>query len=171
MNHWAARWQVAVAGMLLACATAGHAAAPAAGDVPPDYLGRTLDGDAVTLAQHAGKAVVVSYWATWCTYCLKEMPILNNIQRAIGKDRMQVVAVNTEERDVFRKVSRHLSSLDLQLAYDPDRKARDAFGVNGIPHMVIIGRDGKIKAVFRGYSESSLDGIVDAINRATGAAE
>jgi len=47
--------------------------------------------------------------------------------------------------------------------------SEEAFGVQGIPHMVIVGRDGRIEAVYRGYQESDLDDIVAAINRATGA--
>ena len=159
----------ALALCLLAAAAACQAAALKEGDEPPAYVGRTVDGEPVSLASHSGKAIVVSFWATWCAYCLKELPILNNIQKAAGKERMQVIAVNTESLDVFRKVARGLSSLDLQLAYDPDRKGRKSYGVNGIPHMVIIGRDGKIEAVFRGYTEDDLDRIVSAINRATGA--
>jgi thiol-disulfide isomerase/thioredoxin len=158
------------AALLATLVSALAAAAPAAGDQPPAYLGKTLEDDDVVLTEHLGKAVVVSYWATWCGYCLKELPILSNIQRAAGKDHMVVIAVNTEKRDVFRKVARVLKPLEIQLAYDPGAKAQQAYGVNGIPHMVIIGRDGKIDSVFRGYSEESLDQIVAAINRATGAA-
>lgn len=144
-------------------------AAPTAGDVPPDYVGRTLGGEAVQVSSYQGKAVVVSYWATWCAYCLKELPILATIQKSIGKDHVQVIAVNTESREVFRKVSRAMREIDLLQAYDPDKKGQLAYEVKGIPHLVIIGRDGKIDRVFRGYSEESLDGIVAAINRATGA--
>ena len=82
-------------------------------------------------------------WATWCPYCLMEMPVLNNIQPEIGKERMQVIAVNVEDRDVFRKASGALSGLDLVLAYDPDNAGRNGFGVGPIPHMVIGGPDGR----------------------------
>lgn len=159
--------------MLLWCALSGIAgatetAAPAAGDVPPDIVGMTIGRDPVKLSQYAGKAVVISFWATWCPYCLKELPVLSAIQKA-AKGNIQVIAINTEDRDVFRRSSRVLRDLGIELAYDPDQTAQKAYGVSGIPHMVIIGRDGKIVNVFRGYGESSLDGIVEAINRATGA--
>jgi thiol-disulfide isomerase/thioredoxin len=143
-------------------------AAPTQDDPAPDYLGLTVDRDQVLLSKYAGKAVVVSYWATWCPYCLKELPILDGIQKA-AKGNVQVIAVNTEERDVFRKVTRALGTLSIQLAYDPDEKARTAYGVEGIPHLVVIGRDGKIVSTFRGYSEKTLPKIVEAINWATGA--
>jgi thiol-disulfide isomerase/thioredoxin len=144
-------------------------AAPAKGQLPPAYVGVTLENSPVLLTDLRGKAVVVTFWATWCQYCLKELPILNGLQAAAGKDKLVVIAVNTESRDIFRKVSRALQSLDLQLAYDPDKKGQETYGVSGIPHMVIIGRDGKIVAIYRGYSEESLDGILASINRATGA--
>lgn len=144
-------------------------AAPGVGDTPPDYIGKTVDGVPVLLSQHPGKVLVISFWATWCPYCLKELPILNGIQKVAGKEQMHVVAINTEERAVFRKVVKALSILDVQLTYDPTESARNSYGVSGIPHMVIIGRDGKIQALYRGYSESSLDAIVADINRAMAA--
>jgi thiol-disulfide isomerase/thioredoxin len=156
---------------LLAAAAGASGAELKQGDAPPDYVGKTLGGDPVLLSQHADKAVVISFWATWCKYCLKELPILDGIGK-LGKGRVAVIAINTEDRDMFRKVQRTLKdNVNMQLAYDPDRKAQAAFGVNGIPHMVIIGRDGKIAGVFRGYGEESLDAIVDTINRAAGAVQ
>lgn len=145
-------------------------AAPAAGDIPPDVVGRLADGTEVKLSDYAGKAVVVSFWATWCPYCLKELPVLNAIQVSPAKNSIQVIAVNTEERDVFRAASRALgSSISLKMVYDPGKSAQKAYGVHGIPHMAIIGKDGKIIRVYRGYDESSLPQIVADINRATGA--
>lgn len=163
------RVRILAATMLLSLSFAAAAAAPKAGDVPPASLGTTFEGDPVLFAKYKGKAVVVSFWATWCTYCLKELPILNGIQGA-GKGRVQVIAVNTEDRAVFRRVRGLLGGLAIELAYDPLKEAQTAFGVQGIPHMVIIGRDGKIVSVHRGYDESSLDGITDDINKAIGAA-
>jgi thiol-disulfide isomerase/thioredoxin len=109
---------------------------------------------------------VVSFWATWCPYCLKELPILEGIQKTAGKERTQVIMVNTESREVFRKSARIMKDLSLLLAHDSDKRASEAYGVAGIPHMVIIGRNGKILRVHRGYDENSLDAIVADINRA-----
>lgn len=156
------------AALLLSVSTLAWAGAPAAGDMAPDDLGMTLGGTPVHLKDYAGKAVVISFWASWCKYCLKELPILFNIQKA-AKGHLQVVAINTEDEDTFETLSRALRKVEIGMAYDPDETARDAYGVHGIPHMVVIGRDGKIVEVFRGYGESSLEPIVAAINKATGA--
>jgi thiol-disulfide isomerase/thioredoxin len=156
------------AALLLSVSTLAWAGAPAAGDAAPDDLGMTLGGTPVHLNDYAGKAVVISFWASWCPYCLKELPILYNIQKA-AKGRLRVVAINTEDEEIFEKLSRAMRTLEIGMSYDPDETARKAYGVHGIPHLVVIGRDGRIVEVFRGYGESSLTPIVAAINKALGA--
>lgn len=141
-------------------------AAPGAGDMAPPDFGVTLGGDAITLDKYPGKVVVVSFWATWCAYCMKELPALEALQQVASVHGLEVVAVNTESRLEFRKIERQLRSLTFKMTYDPDKKAAKAYGVSGIPHLVIIGRDGRIVQVYRGYGEESLDHIVAAINKA-----
>ena len=92
--------------------------------------------------------------------------MLESLQRVAGKERLQVIAVNIEDRQVFRKISRRLESFQLTLAHDDGKVGSEAYGVKGIPHMVIIGRDGAIVKVNRGYSEEHLDGILAEINAA-----
>jgi thiol-disulfide isomerase/thioredoxin len=157
-------------GALLFLSINAHAALPGSGDVPPDYLGKTTDGTTIKVSDYTGKAVVVSFWATWCGYCLKELPVLNAIQKT-GKDRIKVIAVNTEDKFTFRDASRTLArSYAIGLTNDFDKVASTAYGVTGIPHMLIIGKDGKIVRVYRGYDEKSLPQIVADINEAVGAA-
>jgi thiol-disulfide isomerase/thioredoxin len=153
-----------------AASNTAYAGGPKQGDPAPDVVGITLDREPVSLKKYLGKTVVISFWATWCPYCLKELPILNGIQVS-GKGRVQVIAINTEERDVFRKVAKALKILDVQLAYDPDEEAQKAYGVNGIPHLVVIDREGKIVSTYRGYDESMLPEIVYAINYANGVSQ
>ena len=126
-------------------------AAPGPGDVPPPDIGHNISGDEVLLTSFAGKAVIVTFWATWCPYCLKELPILERVQNKAGKDQMAVIAVNTEDGDVFRRAARIMRrSMQLELVSDANGRARKSFGVKGIPHMVIIGRDGRILRVYTG---------------------
>ena len=142
-------------------------AAPGPGDVPPPDIGHNTSGEEVMLPNYTGKAVVVTFWATWCPQCIKELPILEAVQNKAGKDQIAIIAVNTEEAEVFRRAARVMSkSMHLELVSDASGNAQKAYGVNGIPHMVIIGRDGHILQVHRGYSEGSLDEIVSDINLA-----
>ena len=57
------------------------------------------EGKATTLDNFAGKTVLLNLWATWCVPCREEMPALNALQRDMGGDRFEVVAVNIDTGD------------------------------------------------------------------------
>jgi thiol-disulfide isomerase/thioredoxin len=155
---------IAVAASLM-CGAA-FAAPLGPGDTPPAKLGVDKSGDPTETAKFGGKVLVVTFWATWCGPCMKELPMLDGIQKVAGKDKLQVVAVNIEDGERFRKIAKALSSLNVTITNDYLKEASEAFGVKGIPHCAIIGRDGKIINVHRGYSEDALDSIIAEINEA-----
>jgi thiol-disulfide isomerase/thioredoxin len=164
---------VSLIALILPCVFFLHATALAAdktgqqklapGDIPPPALGMTRNGDEIETTQFTGRVMVVTFWASWCGPCRQELVMLDGLQK-VAKERVKVVAVNIEDRDKFRALSRALSGLSVTLTSDPGKRYADAYGVNGIPHMVIIGKDGKVINVHRGYSEAALDGLVDEIN-------
>lgn len=57
-------------------------------------------GAPMTMANFAGKTVLINLWATWCVPCREEMPALNNLQEAAGGDAFQVLAINIDTGDV-----------------------------------------------------------------------
>ncbi|MBP2237200.1 thiol-disulfide isomerase/thioredoxin [Sinorhizobium kostiense] len=54
------------------------------------------DGKSLTLASFAGKTLLINLWATWCFPCREEMPALNALQKSLGSDRFEVVAINID---------------------------------------------------------------------------
>ena len=169
MNNRLAFRKAAVAGVaLLALAVQAAERRPASGDPAPTALGISREGEPIGLEQGGGRVQVVTFWASWCGPCLKELPVLEGLQRT-AKDRVRVVAVNIEDPARFRVLAEKLSSLSLTLANDGNKSASGSYGVKGIPHLVIIGKDGKIIAVHRGYSEDAIDRILAEINGALAA--
>ena len=143
-------------------------AAPRSGDAAPDFAGVTFEGQRLSVASYSGKVVVLSFWATWCGPCRKELPILEGIARTAGPERVQVVAINIEAADVYRRVAEKRDTVQMLLAHDPASEARKSYGVDGIPHMVIIGKDGRIVRVHRGYTDAGVDQAIADLNRALG---
>ena len=129
----------------------------------PVPLGLAADGSVVRIGQSRGMVTVVTFWATWCAPCRRELPLLEGLQRAAW-GRVQVIAVNIDERERFRAMARELSSLALKVTHDVDNRVRQAYGVKGIPHTVIIGRDGRVTAVLMGYNDDSIDEILEEVN-------
>lgn len=90
--------------------TAKQVAAAATGDVaamlpadPPQSVKmlafNSPEGKPMTLADRAGKTVLVNLWATWCAPCREEMPALNALQKDAGGDGFEVIAVNVDTGD------------------------------------------------------------------------
>lgn len=153
----------------LLCCFAAHAAIKP-GDTPPQGLGTTLDGHALNLASLHGKVVVISFWATWCGYCMKEMPVLAGLQSLASKRKLplQVVAVDSKEgRETFFRAARLLRSRLPQLLISWDRHGAigEPYGANKIiPVMVLLHRDGTVADVHVGYDDGTLDQVVGEIN-------
>lgn len=140
-------------------------AGTAPGDVPPDSLGHDATGKALHVQDMHGKVVLITFWASWCGYCLKELPILAGIQKIAGPAQLQVVAVSyKEDYSKFLQIRHNLRKQDMLLAYDSDASVAKAYGISGIPHMVMIGRDGRIAYVHIGYDASMLDTIIAQTN-------
>jgi Thiol-disulfide isomerase and thioredoxins len=141
------------------------------GEVAPDALGHTQNGHEVTVSSLRGNVVVISFWATWCGYCMKELPILAGIQAQASAHHLalQVVAVDhKEDHDVFRKSARLLQSRlpNLLVTWDREGAIGRPFGADKeIPVMVLLHRNGTVAYVHVGYGEDMLDTIVSEINR------
>lgn len=142
---------------------------PTIGEPPPDtQLGVTTAGKSVKPSDFPGRVVVVTFWASWCGPCRKELPILENLQE-LGKGQIQVIAVNIEESVAFRRASQILRSQQMLLANDRNGVSQRAYKVKSIPHMVLIGRDGHILDIHSGYAEGAIPSIVNEINEALAA--
>ena len=76
-----------------------------------------------------------------------------------------VFAVNwRESAERFRDIKHAFRDVDLTLVSDESGYYGNEYGVGAIPHMIVIGRDGKIAAVHLGYGESEIPRFVDEIN-------
>jgi len=140
------------------------------GDVPPDSLGTANTGEKVKLSDYRGRVVVVTFWASWCPPCRKELPILAGIQKQVKTDQLQVLAVNWgEDRQRYYQIvyalKPALKDAPIKLISDEYKSYGQQYGVKGIPHMVIIGRDGKIALVQEGYGEGEIPWLLARLNK------
>ena len=139
------------------------------GDVPPDYLGEDRQGNKVLVSEHKGKLVVISFWATWCGPCRRELPILDQLQDQLSDDILKVVAVNYKEsKNAYkrnRSIKRVFRNSDVTLTNDKEGSIGKSYGVRGIPHLIIIGRNGRVVYQNRGYGDKTADKLASIINR------
>jgi thiol-disulfide isomerase/thioredoxin len=111
------------------------------------------EGRAHTLAEYAGKVVVVDVWATWCPPCRASLPELAKLQTE-AENRYVVLPISIDDGG-FQEVNAYLGHHPMQLkAYIPlNRNALEPFGpINGIPTTIIVDENGKLRTRWSGYA-------------------
>ena len=137
---------------------------PAVGEFPPDALGRDRAGTEQTVSMHRGKVVIVTFWASWCVPCRRELPVLGKFQSVVGKDHLEIIAVNVKEpRSDYNAVVRANKDIALTWVHDVSGATSARYGVEALPNMFIIDREGRVAHVHRGYSEEQIKVFVREI--------
>ncbi|MGB0498212.1 MAG: TlpA disulfide reductase family protein [Rubricella sp.] len=102
-------------------------------------------GGTHSIADHAGRVVLLNFWATWCAPCREEMPDLDALQADLGGEDFAVVPVATG-RNAVPGIQRFFEETGVEalpiLLDERSRLARDA-GVLGLPVTVLIDREGR----------------------------
>lgn len=119
-------------------------------------------GTAAKLSDYvAGKIALVDFWASWCRPCRGEIPNIANIYKKYGK---QIVVISLNVWDQPESQAAAIQELNMnwiQLS-DTTKKATEAYGVNGIPQIILIGADGTILA--RDLREEAIEeAVVNAL--------
>lgn len=136
------------------------------GSPVPDLLGKTYGGEDLLVSAYQGKVVVASFWASWCGPCKRELPMMEGLQKVIGQDRVKVVAISIEGKQEFEHIGKAAQALSLTFVHDTKGDIARAHGVKGIPHLVVIGKDGRLLKKFVGYSEEQVEGVIAQVEAA-----
>lgn len=92
------------------------------------------------------KVALIDFWASWCGPCRREIPNIKKIHEQYGGKDFVVVSLNVWDKPEGQaKAIKDLNMTWTQLT-DPTRNATDAYGVDGIPQILLIGKDGVIIA-------------------------
>ncbi|NOX09316.1 MAG: TlpA family protein disulfide reductase [Gammaproteobacteria bacterium] len=111
---------------------------------PPGFTLMDLDGEPHQLSDYLGSTVIVSFWASWCPPCRKEMPSMERAWQRLKGQGVQFLAVNVGENEetVFLFTADYDISFPLLL--DLDGKITEQWPVQGLPTTFVLNPAGKI---------------------------
>ena len=126
------------------------------GTMAPAFSLVDLNGRTISLEQFSGKVVFLDFWAPWCIPCKQELPELDKLYKQFGKDGFEVIAISVEPSE--KNVAAFLKKvpLSVHVLIDKKNEVSDAYRVSSLPTGFIIGRDGIIYRVLKGFSIESL---------------
>lgn len=133
---------------------------------------RSTDGRAVNLADAKGKIIVLSFGGTWLPMTSKELPALQKLADRYATRGVQVywVSINSDKQgarnyaaDADLQAFAQKNNFKLTVLRDPDQQAYKAFGLDAVPTIVILNRDGKLAHKHVGFGTDQGEGYGEVI--------
>ncbi len=125
----------------------------------------SISGKTVSIKSFRGEVLLVSFWASWCPPCIREMPSINRLALHFKGKKFRVVSVNIGESkaDIRRFLAKH--ALHGEILMDPSLKAYREWKIFVIPSNFIIDKNGKMRYTSVGAVEWDTKIIRDTINK------
>lgn len=123
--------------------------APEAGALAPNFRLRAATGETIELADLRGTPVFINFWASWCFFCLTEMPAIQRVSEEYG-DTVVMLGVNISDTPEDIAAYAANNGIHYPLPMDTERAVMEAYGVRRMPTSIFIDADGVVSSVVYG---------------------
>lgn len=120
---------------------------PRAGTGPPlvDFtLARFEGGGTVSVSDFRGTPLVLNFWASWCPFCVEEMPGFEQVHREFG-GAVAFLGVDLQDDPKLARDLMVRTGVTYDLAVDPDGSLFAAVGGTGMPTTLLVSADGRVE--------------------------
>ncbi|MDP7041009.1 MAG: redoxin domain-containing protein [Myxococcota bacterium] len=154
-----------------------------AGDSAPNFTLKTVNGDVVDLKYAAldryvgkdpkepKKALLLSFFATYCDPCKKEMPFLATLVKEYRAKGLEAFLVSIDKKEEDIKIAKDLAAehgVDFPVLADRYNIVAKRYGVNNLPCVYLINAGSQIDWVSIGYEKDSPAKLLAAVRQAIG---
>lgn len=124
------------------------------GQLRPLFALPDRSGEMQSITLWNGRIVVLNFWATWCTPCRAEIPLLNTLHDEFNSRSVQIIGIAIDNADAVRKFEQQVVPLSYPVVIGGtdaiDVAARYGNAAGALPYTVFIRRDGTIEALASG---------------------
>lgn len=156
-------WLLALA-LLAGCATTAPAKVHVGDDL--SFSLRDLEGGSVSPEALSGQVLLVDLWATWCKPCKESFPFYASLYEQHRGDGFRVLAISVDEREEDVRAYLEENPVPFLVLRDPEGTIAEKIGVEALPTMMILGRDGRVAFVHSGFQLGDEGPITAAVKEA-----
>jgi len=132
------------------------------GDTLPAIALSNLHNEEITLAQSTGKPMLINLWASWCTPCINELPLLNEAQQF--SSGVEIIAINMGETALEIEPFQARYDLTMPILLDPQLQMKKLFNVSGYPVSILVTDNGTIQSIVHGEI-TDFNKLLEDLNR------
>jgi thiol-disulfide isomerase/thioredoxin len=131
---------------------------------------KTIDGKTINTGKFVndGKPIIISFWATWCKPCKKELDAIAEVYADWQKETgVKLIAISIDDARSASKVGPDVKSKawEYEVYLDSNSDFKRAMNVNNVPHTFIIDGNGKIVWQHNSYAEGDEDHLLEALRK------
>ncbi len=123
---------------------------------PELRMDRWLNGDALSIEELHGKVIILDYWATWCTPCIKTFPELRTLYNKYQDEGLVIIGLtrvdNTQNEATIEEFMSK-ENFPYPIGISEESFNYLSYGVGGIPHVVLIDKNGLVRKYLVGVQE------------------
>ena len=129
---------------------------------------KDLEGKNVDASQldNDGKPMVISFWATWCKPCLRELKAIHEYYPDwVDETGMKLVAISVDEAQNVNRVKPRVNGegWEYEVLLDTNGDLQRALGIQSVPYLIIMDGEGNIVETHNGYNEGSEQHIIEKV--------
>ena len=96
---------------------------------------KSYSGKSISLNENKSKLIILNFWASWCTPCMRELPGLNRLATSFEHNEIEVIGINCDAENQDAMIKKTIKNYNIKFPIVPDRDSTlvNQFAVDGIP--------------------------------------
>ncbi len=136
--------------------------------LPENVTIKTLDGQSVqsSVIQNDGKPMIISFWATWCKPCNRELNAIKEVYEEWQEETgVKLIAVSIDDARSASRVKPHVdgNSWEYEVYIDQNQDFKRAMNVVNVPHTFIVDGEGNIVWQHTSYVDGSEEEMIEVV--------